>query len=264
MKKVVYIFCAIFCLYSSIQAQTTDIITSGHIVYERKSLMQKSVQEFVNLHPFMKDRSAEIMAMYNSKYKPFQVTTYDLYFTPEKSFYAPQEKQPDTHQEYDRMFELPGQDNKVFTDNTTKKTLSTKTIFGNVLNINDTIEKIKWRITSETRQIAGFDCRRANGLIHDSIYVVAFYTTQIQPAMGPESFHGLPGMILGLSLPYLHSTWFATQVFPTVDQTKISETQISKKNKTVDGKEFQSTIKTIANNMGGQEAGNYLIQYLNF
>lgn len=264
MKKYLYIVVAILGWAQVAKAQNNDFIKSGHIVYERKSQMQKAIQEFVNLHPYMKNQSTEIMSMYNNKYKPFQITTYDLYFTNDKSFYGPQEKQPDTHQEYDRMFDLPGQDNKVFTDYATNKRLSTKTIFGNVLNITDSVEKIKWRITDETREIAGFDCRRANGLIHDSVYVVAFYTTQIQPSMGPESFYGLPGMILGLSMPYLHSTWFATQVFPTVDQTKITETQINKKNKTVNEKEFQSTIKTIANNMGGQDAGNYLIQYLNF
>ncbi len=264
MKKYLYIVVALLSLSQLAKAQSSDFITSGRIVYERRSQMQKTIQEFVNLHPYMKNQSTEIMAMFNGKYKPFQVTTYDLYFTPEKSFYTPQEKQPDTHQEFDRMFDMPGQENKVFADYTTKKRLSTKGIFGNILNIADSMETIKWRVTDETREIAGFECRRANGLIHDSVYVVAFYTTQIQPSMGPESFYGLPGMIMGLSMPYLHSTWFATQVFPTVDQAKISESQISKKNKTVNEKEFQSTIKTIASNVGGQEAGNYLIQYLNF
>jgi GLPGLI family protein len=46
----------------------------------------------------------------------------------------------------------------------------------------------------------------------DSIYVVAFYTDQIPVSGGPESFTGLPGMILGVALPYEHITWFATKV----------------------------------------------------
>lgn len=29
---------------------------------------------------------------------------------------------------------------------------------------------------------------------------------------GPEGIHGLPGMILGIGVPRLHSTWFATKV----------------------------------------------------
>jgi GLPGLI family protein len=46
----------------------------------------------------------------------------------------------------------------------------------------------------------------------DSIYVVAFYTDEILTSGGPESFSGLPGMILGVALPHEHVSWFATRV----------------------------------------------------
>ena len=72
--------------------------------------------------------------------------------------------------------------------------------------------QIKWKITDETRVIAGFNCRRANGIMMDSIYIVAFYTDEILTTGGPESFSGLPGMILGVALPHEHITWFATKV----------------------------------------------------
>ena len=49
-------------------------------------------------------------------------------------------------------------------------------------------------------------------MIMDSVYVVAFYTDEILAPGGPESFTGLPGMILGLALPHEHITWFATKV----------------------------------------------------
>jgi GLPGLI family protein len=78
--------------------------------------------------------------------------------------------------------------------------------------ITDSIRKIHWKITSEIKMIAGFSCRRANAIIMDSVYVVAFYTDEIIPRGGPESFTGLPGMILGIALPYDHTTWFATRV----------------------------------------------------
>jgi GLPGLI family protein len=34
----------------------------------------------------------------------------------------------------------------------------------------------QWRITDETRTIAGFECKKAVTKICDSVYVVAFYT----------------------------------------------------------------------------------------
>jgi len=49
----------------------------------------------------------------------------------------------------------------------------------------------------------------------DSIYEVAFYTDRIPVSGGPESFSGLPGMILQVTLPHENVTWVATKV---VDQ----------------------------------------------
>ena len=46
----------------------------------------------------------------------------------------------------------------------------------------------------------------------DSVFVVAFYTDEITIPGGPESFNGLPGMILGLVINRLHTTWYATKV----------------------------------------------------
>src|SRR5690606_20107206 len=62
------------------------------------------------------------------------------------------------------------------------------------------------------RTIAGFNCRKAVGIICDSVYVVAFFAEEIPVSGGPESFAGLPGMILGLVVPRLHTTWFATKL----------------------------------------------------
>ncbi len=62
------------------------------------------------------------------------------------------------------------------------------------------------------RTIAGFECSKAVTIICDSVYVVAFYTDEMPVSGGPESFGGLPGMILGIAIPRLHTTWFATKV----------------------------------------------------
>lgn len=80
------------------------------------------------------------------------------------------------------------------------------------LKISSPLQKVEWKYTDEIRNIAGYDCRRANAIIRDSIYVVAFYAEEIPVPTGPESFHGLPGMILGLAIPSEHITWFATKV----------------------------------------------------
>lgn len=78
--------------------------------------------------------------------------------------------------------------------------------------LTDSLRKIRWKITDETREVAGYQCRRANALILDSVYVVAFYTDEIHVSGGPELFSGLPGMILEVALPHDNVIWRATKV----------------------------------------------------
>jgi GLPGLI family protein len=74
------------------------------------------------------------------------------------------------------------------------------------------MRKIEWKYTSDIRKIAGFNCRKATGIIMDSVFVFAFFTEEIMVTGGPEGFNGLPGMILGVAIPRMHITWFATKL----------------------------------------------------
>lgn len=85
-------------------------------------------------------------------------------------------------------------------------------IVGEKMIIQDTMKGMTWRLTDEYRDIAGYACRRANGLTPDSIYVVAYFANEIPVTGGPESINGLPGMILGLVVPSQHVSYFATKV----------------------------------------------------
>lgn len=91
---------------------------------------------------------------------------------------------------------------------------------GSPIYIEDQLLDVKWKLTNEYRNIAGFDCRRANGLTLDSVYVVAFFTDQIPTSAGPSNLHGLPGMILGLAVPEQHFSIYATKVDYSAPQIK--------------------------------------------
>ncbi|HRP90199.1 MAG TPA: GLPGLI family protein [Edaphocola sp.] len=99
-----------------------------------------------------------------------------------------------------------------------------KAVFEKDLIIQDSIPQYLWKIHDEQRTIAGYPCRKATTIINDSVVVVAFYTDQIMVSSGPESFGGLPGMILGLAIPRLYTTWFATKV----NDVELPESQIKK------------------------------------
>lgn len=83
---------------------------------------------------------------------------------------------------------------------------------GSNILTQDSLLDIKWKITNEYRDIAGYSCRRANGVLLDSIFVVAFYTDEIPLSSGPAAFQGLPGMILGVAIPDQHYNIYATKV----------------------------------------------------
>ncbi len=87
-----------------------------------------------------------------------------------------------------------------------------KNVEGSILTIADSIPKLKWKLVNENRVIAGFNCRKAYAVMLDSVYVFAFYTEEITLPGGPATFHGLPGTILGVTIPRLYTSWIATKV----------------------------------------------------
>jgi len=134
-----------------------------------------------------------------------------------------------------------------------------KQVFEQTFLVKDSTRKIKWKITDETRDVAGYTCRRANGIMMDSIYVVAFYTDKIHVSGGPESFNGLPGMILEVALPHENVIWTATKV---TDVTIPDNTLIPpKKGKPVNNKELKNTLQSVMKNWG-DEAQLYLKGFL--
>ena len=191
------------------------MIHQGEIEYEKR------VNTHAILNEYYLSNASSGAQQYGQQYKTnnpqFGVTTYTLVFNDEYSLYTPTKSTTDLVQK-----PLLTVLNTVYTNLKDQMSITRKSLFGDVFLVNDTIRMINWKITGESREIAGFSCRRANAIIMDSIYVVAFYTDQIVPKAGPESFTGLPGMILGIALPSEHITWFATRVSLTQTATNIA------------------------------------------
>ena len=101
--------------------------------------------------------------------------------------------------------------NVVYTDFKTGMTISQKPVYEETFLVTDSVLNIKWKLTADTRVIAGFECRKAIGILNDTIGIFAFYTDELMITGGPEGINGLPGMILRVGIPRLHTTWFATK-----------------------------------------------------
>jgi GLPGLI family protein len=123
-----------------------------------------------------------------------------------------------------------------------------KPVFEETFLVDDSLAKINWKITADTRLIAGFECRKAVGIIHDTIAIFAFYTDELLIQGGPESIHGLPGMILGMGVPRLHTTWFATKV--EVNNVNMNSVIPATKGKKVNYKTMIESIDKVLKNWG--------------
>jgi len=192
------------------KAQYAAFVKSGKIRYDR------SVNTFAAMNIFLRetkqvpeDQIPAFMQKYRTTAPQFWKDSFDLFFDSNHSLYQP--VNPDI--DFSKTFAIPvAYKNQVYSNFKTAEVTTLKQAFEKSFFVKDSLKKIKWKLTDETREIAGYQCHRANALFFDSIYVVAFYTDEIITKAGPESFNGLPGMILGLAIPHQHITIFATSV----------------------------------------------------
>jgi len=176
----------------------------------------------------------------------FKVDYFDLYFTANRSLYRPGKE---GEKQQAGFFESPAAENIVYKDLQQQTVTSQKQIFESQFLLSDSIRSLTWKILPETRTIAGFECHKAVARIHDSVVVVAFYTDEIIPSTGPESFSGLPGMILEIAVPRLYTTWIATKVenLSAADEKKLAAPAKGKKS---NEKEMLENIKEAIKSWG--------------
>ncbi len=220
MKKYLLIFLAV-AAFCTTQAQ---FILKGKIEYEKT----------INVHKQLGD---DVWATEIKKNIPeYQTTYFNLSFANEKALYEPGREVQQKRSPF--MSDAPASSNIVFSDFATGQGVTYKQVFEEAFLIQDSLKNYKWRITNDTRKIAGFDCRRATTIIMDSVFVVAFYTDEIVAPGGPESFNGLPGMILGIVIPRLHTNWYATKLeIEAVKETSITAPKKGRKTTTTAGME---------------------------
>ena len=196
MKIKLYIPCVLCFLCTNVLAQ--KFITKAVIEYEVKANIKKTMGS---------NTFAEMM---KENLPQFKTGYYNFTFADNKSVYKfdhwdPSAKMPD-------FLKRGDEENSWYFDHNTGKFSMQKNIAGSNFNVEDSIPSLQWRLTNESRVIAGFNCRKAMAKMFDSVYVFAFYTDEIMISGGPCSINGLPGMILGVTIPRLFTSWIATKV----------------------------------------------------
>ena len=242
--KIFAILSLILCLsFNVVFAQFARFTTSGVVEFEKKINMHALIQKNIN-----KDNESymnQVFEQYKKSQPQFKTFKSTLSFSVDKSLFTPVEstESPSFFSDHPAVMQI----NTVYNDLLTKSSVIQKKVFEQTFIVKDSTRSINWKITDETREIAGYSCRRANALVMDSIYVVAFYTDQIPVSSGPETFSGLPGMILGLALPHDNVTWFATSV---ADKPLPKPLVAPSKGRVTDNKGLRTTLETALKQYG--------------
>lgn len=182
-----------FCFLMMAQVATSQI-TFGKITYERKTNLYKKFKNNGDVKEWLKEEDKNKMDVF------------ELYFNDSLSVFKPQESDLVERMSWSTT------KNVVYQNYITNKRLTEKKIWGEAFLIADTVRSFNWKITDSKRSICGYQCRKAIWQANDSTRIYAWFCSEINPSIGPESFVGLPGAILGLATEDGGVIYFAKSV----------------------------------------------------
>lgn len=232
--KLITILLLIGCFLghtSTAQAQT-QFLSAAKVEYEK----------VINMHKLMaSDDEPDWFAEFKKQMPALRRLYFNLYFTEQKSWYKPgREPEEDKYQGWGDLTEA----NHAFQNLEQGTIVQQKQVYEEKFLVTDSLLAIQWKLLDEIRTIAGFECRKALGRFNDSLYVIAFYTDEIPIQAGPEGFHGLPGLILGVAFPRIHTTWFATKVAQLTEK-ELAAIKAPENGKKVNRLELTQTVQDL-------------------
>lgn len=233
MKKILSI--TILLHFVNLVNGQFNVIQSGKILYEKRT-NQFSLVDNLGLDNAIIDQVKQTSTQ-------ILIDKYELCFNNKLSTYKL--VAPNSENKY-FITPTPSISDFVVQDFAKEQINSSKSILGNSFFISDSLPKYKWKILDEIRVICGFECKKAITKIYDSVYVVAFFATDIAPSTGPESFSGLPGLILELAIPRLYTTWVAQRLILS-EEVCFLEAMDNNSQKTNHKKYYSDLQKIMAN-----------------
>ncbi len=270
--KTVFTFCIAIITFTSTFAQKNF---QGKATYQSKTTMDMSKFGGNKMSDSQKKMIAERM-------KTMLEKTYILTFNKTESTYKEDEK-----------LAAPGKSGmgvmmmgsfsagKQYKNLKTQQTLEDKEFFGKQFLISDSIPKLKWKMTAETKQIGKYLCMKATAIkpidqmdfknmrkkkntkkdtakdssasksfmseidIPKEVEVTAWYTMQIPVSNGPSEYGGLPGLILEINEG--RTTILCSKI--VLNPTEKEEIKAPTKGKKVTRKEYNDIMMKKINEM---------------
>jgi GLPGLI family protein len=190
MKKTLIFTCCLLSIMT-IFAQTaapTPPTTEGVITFEEKINMHRRIQ-----NEEMKARIPE-----------FRSTNMEFYFRGDECIYKPIEEDEDETGSGGGggpriMFRRPNVE--IYRNLATNKRIEQREMGDKKYLIEADIKQIAWKLGTETKKVAGYDCTQAT--FSDTARkqeIVAWFTMDLPLAAGPQNYGSLPGLILELDI----------------------------------------------------------------
>lgn len=187
IKKIALLL-FIMCVGSTTYGQ----INSGRIVFERKTNLVKK---------FNDERTRQWLGDNKSK-----VDKFELFFNDTCSVFKP------ILGDVQDPMSWATQKNTIYQNLSSGDKMSILDLWGQSIWVTDSVSQREWKVTDNKRKISGYNCRKAIWQKDDTTRIYAWYSVDIIPSVGPETFNGLPGTILGLATEDGGIIYFATEV----------------------------------------------------
>jgi GLPGLI family protein len=162
----------------------------GAIVYESK----------MNLHRSIPKENEGIKNMIPE----FRTVKDQLFFNANESLFVPiiEDEDEDTNSGGGGMvMRIQRPQNEIYISQTESKRVLLQEFMGKKYLIEDSIKIQPWKFGTETKTIAGYECRQASYYNEDRKQnIVAWYTDKLRPFLGPEGFNTLPGAVLHVDI----------------------------------------------------------------
>lgn len=172
---------------------------------------------------------------------------------------------------------VAGSNDVIFTNLETGKKVESRDLMDRKFIVDDTITKLKWKMSGETKTILGHNCMKAtanryskktimnaeNGEVQrkeidDTSAIVAWFATDIPVPAGPSEFQGqLPGLILEMDIKDGTQIYKAVGIDDKADLAIIKE-PTGKKRYTAS--EFKAEREKLLNEMNQNGGGRRVIR----
>lgn len=228
MKKILLI---LFSLMAA-QVNAQQFLSAGSVEYEVRTNVHRQ-NEGNDWFERFKDRTPQFMTSY-----------YTYLFNDKKAVYKFERREANRQASF-----WGGDDETVKYIDFENHTYTNMVSIDGYTLISGDLKKITWKVhPDDQRVIAGFNCRLAQAVLFDSVYVFAYYTDEIKVSGGPMGLHGLPGLILGVTVPRLFTSWMATGVKATAPDPSLIKAPTKGKKKTMD--EIEKGLGQLAKSWG--------------